>query len=85
MSQNQVSINSKFRPKKSSPRKVTTQKDLKMNSFDRAKEFGLSYYNLDIKLGEMDFAFDLESATWNGNIYLFSKKEFNFNFIHLQR
>ena len=60
----------KFRPKKSSPRKVLSMGNNNMNASERALEFGLDYNNAHMKLGDDVFIFDTLNGNWiNGKLF----------------
>ena len=63
-------MNNKFRPKKSSPRRVFSLGKNDMNASQRAIEFGLDYNNAHMKLGDEMFIFDTSNGDWKNGKYL---------------
>ncbi len=59
----------KFRPKKSSSRKVLTLGQNNMNASERAIEFGLDYQSAHMQLNEITYTFNTNNGIWsNGKI-----------------
>ena len=55
---------SPFSPKKAPPRKATTISPLQMDANQRAREFGLEYYNAYMRIANQLIEFDPETGEW---------------------